>query len=227
MLRSASHHDKIGAMLAVNRIVKIGRETRIVHNIKMIIDDVLKQLSMCNRELVEMAAECLGTLAEAGGKNISEHIDQVPSMVIAFLREDKDPKSKEMKRYAAVLVIKEFCRKLSIVSFSKLFDTFTNIRYIFEALRDQREHVRETAAVCINECISLVNRREYNHQMKSDLAAYVYSEVHKGLNQESDLHYLQGVLSILCELVQMKAVSETKRGPNILSVSKSVMADIK
>ena len=122
-------------MLAINRIVKIGRETRIVHNIKTIIDEVLRQLSYNNRELVEMAAECLGTLAEAGGKNIAETIDKVPSIVIDYLREDKDPKSKEMKRYAAVLVIKEFGRKLSIVSFNKLFDTFTNIKYIFEALR--------------------------------------------------------------------------------------------
>lgn len=42
MLRSQFDQDKIGAMLAINRIVKIGRETRIVHNIKLIIDEVLK-----------------------------------------------------------------------------------------------------------------------------------------------------------------------------------------
>lgn len=86
-----------------------------------------------------MAAECIGTLAEAGGKNIAETVDKVPQIVIKFLREDKEPKSSRNqvneKRYAAVLVIKEFCRKIPIISFSKLFDTFNNIKYIFEALR--------------------------------------------------------------------------------------------
>lgn len=41
MLKSSSVDHKMGAMLAINRIVKIGRETRIVHNVKKIMNDVL------------------------------------------------------------------------------------------------------------------------------------------------------------------------------------------
>ena len=148
-----------------------------MHNIKVIINDVLNQLGSNNKQLVEMASECLGTLAEAGGKNVAETIDYVPQMVLKFLKHDKDPKSKEMKRYAAVLVIKEFCKKMSIITFNKLVDPTNNIALIFEALKDHREYVRTTAADCINECISLVNRREYNNQIKRQFAQFIYQEV--------------------------------------------------
>ena len=83
-----------------------------------------------------MAAQCLGILAEAGGKNIAETIDSVPQMVLQYLKEDKDPKgSKDLHRYAAVLVLKEFCKKLSIVTFNKLFDTSNKIGLIFDAMK--------------------------------------------------------------------------------------------
>ena len=95
-------------MLAINKVVRIGRETRIVHNVKKIINHVFKQLGSPNQEVVEMAAQCMGVLAQAGGKNIAETIDRVPTHVINILREDQDPKSKSMKKYAAVLVLKEF-----------------------------------------------------------------------------------------------------------------------
>lgn len=58
--------------------------------------------------------------------------------------------------------------------------------------------MRQTAAVCINECIALVNRREYQESVKTELANYIYGEVWRGLSQETDQNYLQGVLSILC-----------------------------
>lgn len=84
----------------------------------------------------------MGVLAQAGGKNIAETIDKVPQLVIKMLKDDQDPKSKSMGKYAAVLVLKEFFQKLSIVTFQKLFDTEKNISIIFEAMKDHRIHVR-------------------------------------------------------------------------------------
>lgn len=210
MLKSNSVDHKMGAMLAINRIVKIGRETRIVHNVKKIMKDVLAQLTSSNKDLVEMAAQCLGILAEAGGKNIAETIDAVPHEVIRYLTEDRDPRGgKDLRRYAAVLVLKEFCKKLSIVTFNKLFDTSKNISLIFEAMKDQRPHVRTTAADCINECISLINRREYNNELKKKYTSIIYAEVRKALDQEQDVNYLQSALSIIGELIQIKSGSHS------------------
>ena len=97
-----------------------------------------------NKELVEKAAHCLGILAEAGGKNTAEAIDMGPTMAIKFLREDRDPKSNNMKKYSAVLVLKEFCKKHSIVTFNRIFDQgqSQNVELIFETLKDHRIYVR-------------------------------------------------------------------------------------
>ena len=108
--------------MAINKIARIGRETRIIHNVKKILRYVFDQLCLSNKELVEKAADCLGILAEAGGKTTAEVFDSVLTQVIDFLNNDKDPKSNNIKKYSAVLVIKEFCKKLPIITFNKLFD---------------------------------------------------------------------------------------------------------
>jgi hypothetical protein len=82
---------------------------------------------------VEKAAECLGILAEAGGKNTADAVDSIPQRVIDILS-DRDPKSNSRK-YGAVLVLKEFCKKLPIITFNKLFDRNKNFTYLFGALQ--------------------------------------------------------------------------------------------
>lgn len=170
MLQSSNLDAKFGAILAINKVVRIGRETRIVHNVKKIMQSVLEQLHLSNKELVEKAAQCLGILAEAGGKNTAEAIDQGPTTAIQFLKEDRDPKSNNMKKYSAVLVLREFCKKHSIVTFNRIFDQNGrdrregNVELIFDTLKDHRLYVRQTAAECINACISLINKRDYSNE---------------------------------------------------------------
>ena len=99
---------------------------------------VIVQLSQNNKELVEKAAECLGSLAEAGGKVTAEAVNEALETVIQFLDDDGDPKSTNIRKYSAVLVIKEFCKKLPVITFNKLFDSNRNFKLIFNALKDQR-----------------------------------------------------------------------------------------
>ena len=82
---------------------------------------------------MEKAAECLGILAEARGKNTADAVDSIPQRVIDILS-DRDPKSNSRK-YGAVLVLKEFCKKLPIITFNKLFDRNKNFTYLFGALQ--------------------------------------------------------------------------------------------
>lgn len=42
MLTSSNLEYKYGAILAINKVVKVGRETRIVHNVKKIMQSVLE-----------------------------------------------------------------------------------------------------------------------------------------------------------------------------------------
>ena len=68
--------------MAINRVTKIGRETRIVHRVKRIMPVVQTQLALNNKELVERTAECLGILAETGGKVTAEAVDDALRTVI-------------------------------------------------------------------------------------------------------------------------------------------------
>lgn len=130
MLLSKNIEEKFGALMAINKIARIGRETKIIHNVKNIIENVMEQLQINNKELVEKAADCLGILAEAGGKTMAETFEKVLEVVIQHLNHDKD-----IKKYSAVLVTKQFCKKLPIITFNKLFDRAQNFKLIFSALK--------------------------------------------------------------------------------------------
>jgi hypothetical protein len=56
--------SKFGAIQAINKIIRIGRDTRVVHNVKKIWQGVYFTLKKAeSKELVEAAAKCLGVLA--------------------------------------------------------------------------------------------------------------------------------------------------------------------
>lgn len=174
---------------------------------------VLKQLSTNKEEyLVERTAECLGTLAEAGGKITAEAVNDALTTVIQFLDDDRDANSKNIKKYSAVLVLREFCKKLSIITFNKLFDSKKHFRLIFFTLKDKREKVRTTAADCIKECIRMINARDYQNDQKRDYLDLIYTEVQRALFVDSDVYFQQSALSILSELIQVKPGGKNGKG---------------
>ena len=79
------------------------------------------QLKINNRELVERGAECLGNLAEAGGSITAGVIDESLTDAIRWLQEDRNPRSTDIKKYSAVLILREFCCKQKVITFNKLF----------------------------------------------------------------------------------------------------------
>ena len=82
---------------------------------------LLDQLKTNNPELVEKGAECLGNLAEAGGSITAEVIDTTLSRAIEWLKEDTNPRSDDIKKYSAVLILREFCCKQKVITFNLLF----------------------------------------------------------------------------------------------------------
>jgi hypothetical protein len=78
-------------------------------------------LTTNNPEFVEKGAECLGNLAEAGGSITADVIDKSLNQAVFWLREDQNPKSSDIKKYSAVLILKEYSKKLPVITFNKLF----------------------------------------------------------------------------------------------------------
>lgn len=158
-LESQKKEEKFGILVALNRILNISRETQIVHYVNKLIPVMLNQLLTNNMELVEKGAECLGNLAEAGGSITAEVIDTSLNRAIMWLESEMNPKSTDIKKYSAVLVLREFCKKLPVITFNKLFGPEKRYNLVFQAFKDTRVHVRATAAEVINECIKQINER--------------------------------------------------------------------
>jgi hypothetical protein len=123
---------------------------------------------------VEKAAYCLGILSKAGNNKItSGAVDHAFRTVIEYLKDsdNSSAKSNNIKKYSGLLVIKEFCKRLRMITLNKVFDPIDEnnkngdnenivLTLIFGALKDHRLHVRTTAADCINECIRMISQRE-------------------------------------------------------------------
>ena len=94
-------------------------------------------------------------------------------------------------------------------------------KYLFPSLqsysifRDHRPFVRNTAAECINECIRLINARDYQNDQKRDYLDLIYKEVSAALFiDNSDVNHQQSALSILSELIQVKSGSSGSGNDN-------------
>ena len=173
--------------MAINKILTVGRETRIVHYVNKIMPMISDQMKNNNQELVEKAAECLGNLAKAGGNIIAETVEKTLEQAINWLTKDKSSKSSDIKKYSAVLLLREFCKKLPIVTFNKLFDINNSYKHIFTAFRDHRVNVRDTAAECINVCLNLISERE-SKKSKQGLLRLIYEEIEVAFN-DSDPNF--------------------------------------
>lgn len=134
-LESSKKEEKFGIFLALNKILGISRETQIVHYVNKLIPVMLNQLTTNNPEFVEKGAECLGNLAEAGGSITADVIDKSLNTAVYWLSQDPNPRSSDIKKYSAVLILKEYSKKLAVVTFNKLFGPENNYTHVFQAFR--------------------------------------------------------------------------------------------
>jgi len=88
-------------------------------------------MSFNDDEVLRKGAECLGNLATAGGATIADTIEKRFNDCLEWLQGEKIKmailqrklnQTVENKKYSAVLIIKEFCIKMPIIAFNRLFD---------------------------------------------------------------------------------------------------------
>jgi len=212
-LQSQKKEDKLGCFTAMNKILKLSRETSIIHYVNKILPVMRQQMVTNDTALVEKGAECLGNLAEMGGAITAQANDETLAQAIKWLRDDTNPKSNKIEKYSAVLLLREYARKLPIITFNKLFDGDA-YRRVFDACRDHRENVRMTAAECINHCIRQITERN-TRKGHSNQTKLIYDEVENALKSDSDPFYQHSALSILVAIIQARDISK-----DILKVSK-------
>jgi hypothetical protein len=88
-------------------------------------------------------------------KNIEDTLERS----IELLKQNNRPNNADMRKYAAVLILKNLGKKLPVVTFNKLFSPTKPYMSVFEACKDNRENVRDAAAQVINACIAHISER--------------------------------------------------------------------
>jgi hypothetical protein len=198
--------QKFGILIALNKILHISRETQIVHYVNQLIPVLLNQLKTNNSDLVEKGAECLGNLAQAGGSITTEVNDKSLNTAISWLLDDTNPKSTDIKKYSALLILREFCSKQEVITYNKLFGQEKNYALIFAAFKDNREKVRNTAADVIKECIHQIAERQKNKGGSVTHTQLIFQQIEDAF-KGGDPNFLQSALTVLGALISQKATS--------------------
>lgn len=114
-LQNPRKEDKLGIFVALNKILDLPPETQIVINVNKLIPDVRQQLEFNNNvDIVEKGAECLGNLARYGGNMIVKNIEDTLERSIELLKQNNRPNNSDIKKYAAVLMLKNLGKKLPV-----------------------------------------------------------------------------------------------------------------
>jgi hypothetical protein len=89
LITSSEKNEKIGGFLATNKILKVVRETKIVHFVNHVMPHVFKQMSFNDDDVLRKGAECLGNLATAGGATVADTIEKRFDDCLEWLTDEK------------------------------------------------------------------------------------------------------------------------------------------
>ena len=88
LFKSSEKHEIQGALIALNKILKVIRDTpQIVHFVHRFLPFVFQQLSNSDIDIIEKSSDALGNLAQVGGTITTETIQTQVDTALAWLRQ--------------------------------------------------------------------------------------------------------------------------------------------
>lgn len=75
LLFSSNKIEQNGGLMAVNKILEVGRETKILHFVSQVMPQIFKYLYNYEIDTMRRAVECLGNLAQSGGSSNAENVE--------------------------------------------------------------------------------------------------------------------------------------------------------
>ncbi|KAJ3064819.1 phosphatidylinositol kinase- protein kinase tor1, partial [Podochytrium sp. JEL0797] len=146
-----------------------------------------------------VAARVLGRLVKCSGPMAADFVEFEVTRALEWLQGDRN----EMRRYAAVLIIRELAGNVSGILYSYLQQI---LDHIWASLRDPKLQIRETGAEALGACLKVMVQRE-SHQ-HTQWYTKVYTEASKGiLSQKTNasVETLHGSLLALREMLKCTA----------------------
>jgi hypothetical protein len=209
LLFSAKKVEQAGGLLAVNKILEVGRETKVHHFVSQIMPSIFRFSYQYDLETMSKAIECIGNLAQSGGSSNSENIESHIETCFEWVRNrvskvgifgSSDSKSNN-KRIAGILVLTQLCAKSPTIAYNKLISANNRYLKLFETLSDSRDDVRTAAVEFFKAINKLIIQRDPNE--RKNFYDQIYNGTLNVFGNSSDLNYIHGALLVtgflLCE----------------------------
>ncbi len=138
-----------------------------------------------------VAARAIGKLAVPGGTLTAELVESEVQSALEWLQGDRQ----ENRRFAAVLILRELAKKSPTLLYAFVPQIF---ECIWEALRDPKVLIRESAAEAASACFEIIAARDA--QLRQQWFARIYEEALQGLKLNTT-EAIHGSLLIIKELL--------------------------
>ena len=160
--KSNEKHELLGVFQAINRIVKAIGETKTLPFVQRYLPLVFQQLSSPDAEIVTKAAQCVGALIKLGGPHNTELVESQVKNAIGWLRSAEGAElfggRSEHRKFAAVLVLKEFCMYAPVATFASITGSKECIKDMLSSMKDPK--VRDAGFELIQAFLKLIANRE-------------------------------------------------------------------
>eukprot|EP00667_Euglena_gracilis_P000062 EG_transcript_62 len=140
---------------------------------------------------VPAVAAVLGRLVKYGGILTADVVDREAKKALDWL---ESPDTKEAKKYAAVVVLRELASNAPTI-FYNLLDSFTSL--IWSAVRDPSQQIREAAAESVRAVLEIMAERDSRHN--TIWYDHFYHKSLDGLEQKAH-ECVHGSLLVIAEL---------------------------
>ena len=161
-IKSNEKHELLGVFQAINRIARTIGEAKTLPFVQRYLPLVFQQLSSSDTEIIAKAAQCVGALTKLGGPHNTEVVELKVNAAINWLKASEGTDMfggrGEHRKFAAILVLKEFCLYAPVVTFASITANKDCVRDIVVLLKDAK--VKDAAFELVQAFLKLIANRE-------------------------------------------------------------------
>ncbi|KAL1936471.1 hypothetical protein VTP01DRAFT_605 [Rhizomucor pusillus] len=169
LMHGNDNNEKLGAITAIDRLIDLepeGYANRFHNYLRHV-------LPYHDPQVMIPAAKALGRLAISSSTFTADLVDTQVEHALEWLHGDRS-------RLAAVLVLRELAINAPTLIYAYVHRI---LDFIWVALRDPRQIIRENAADCLSQCLEIVQQRET--PMRKTWYNKIWQEANKGLQLHS------------------------------------------
>ncbi|OQO07792.1 hypothetical protein B0A48_06583 [Cryoendolithus antarcticus] len=190
ILQGSDTHERCGGLRLLDALIDF-RGDDATSKVTKFHSFIKRTLEGNDNHAMIIAAKCLGRLATPGAAYSTELVEAQVRQAMEWLTSERQ----ENRRYAAVLVLRELARSSSTLIRQHIQLILTAI---WEALRDSKVVIRETAAETVAQCFKALSARD--QQDRQACLAQMYNEANAGF-RKGTVESIHGSLLVYRELL--------------------------